>query len=58
MGANQSPTVIMQSSKASFPKELTGHLTEVALGSQRMSEENSCHPPGRYERESARDWAY
>jgi tetratricopeptide (TPR) repeat protein len=34
----------MQSSEACFPKELTGHLTEVALGCQRMLEENPCHP--------------
>ncbi|MGA2890311.1 MAG: tetratricopeptide repeat protein [Terracidiphilus sp.] len=33
-----------QTSKASFPKELTGHLTEVALGFQRMLVENPCHP--------------
>ena len=31
-------------SEASLPKELTGHLTEVALGCQRMLEENPCHP--------------
>ena len=31
-------------SEARFPKELTGHLTEVALGCQRMLEENPCHP--------------
>jgi Flp pilus assembly protein TadD len=30
--------------EASFPKELTGHLTEVALGCQRMLEENPCNP--------------
>jgi tetratricopeptide (TPR) repeat protein len=34
----------MQTSEASLPKELTGHLTEVALGCQRMLEENPCHP--------------
>jgi tetratricopeptide (TPR) repeat protein len=27
-----------------LPTELTGHLTEVALGCQRMLEENPCHP--------------
>jgi tetratricopeptide (TPR) repeat protein len=31
-------------SEASLPKELTGHLTEVALGCQRMLMENPCHP--------------
>jgi len=31
-------------SEASLPRELTGHLTEVALGCQRMLEENPCHP--------------
>ncbi len=34
----------MQSSEISFPKQLTGHLTEAALGYQRMLEENPCHP--------------
>ena len=34
----------MQTSEASLPRELTGHLTEVALGCQRMLEENPCHP--------------
>ncbi|MGA2084969.1 MAG: tetratricopeptide repeat protein [Terracidiphilus sp.] len=34
----------MMTSKARFPKELTGHLTEVALGYQRMLEENPCQP--------------
>jgi hypothetical protein len=48
----------MQSSEASFPKELTGHLTEVALGCLRMLVESPCNVPGRYERESAWDWAY
>ncbi|MGA3160409.1 MAG: tetratricopeptide repeat protein [Terracidiphilus sp.] len=33
----------MQKSEACFPKELNGHLTEVALGCQRMLEENPCH---------------
>ena len=31
-------------SQAKLPLELTGHLTEVALGCQRMLEENPCHP--------------
>jgi tetratricopeptide (TPR) repeat protein len=31
-------------SEANLPKKLTGHLTEVALGCQRMLEENPCHP--------------
>jgi tetratricopeptide (TPR) repeat protein len=31
-------------SEASLPRELTGHLTEVALGCQRMLQENLCHP--------------
>jgi tetratricopeptide (TPR) repeat protein len=43
MGDFQSP-VTMQTTVTSFPKELTGHLTEVALGCQRMLEENPCHP--------------
>jgi tetratricopeptide (TPR) repeat protein len=30
--------------RPSFPKQLTGHLTEAALGYQRMLEENPCHP--------------
>ena len=34
----------MQRSEARLPTELTGHLTEVALGCQRMLEENPCHP--------------
>src|SRR5271157_883655 len=34
----------MHKREASFPKELTGNLTEVALGCQRMLEENPCHP--------------
>jgi tetratricopeptide (TPR) repeat protein len=34
----------MQTSKARSPRELTGHLTEVALGYQRMLEENPCQP--------------
>ncbi|MGA3372672.1 MAG: tetratricopeptide repeat protein [Terracidiphilus sp.] len=33
-----------QTNETSFPRELTGHLTEVALGCQRMLEENPCHP--------------
>jgi tetratricopeptide (TPR) repeat protein len=32
-----------QTNEASLPRELTGHLTEVALGCQRMLEENPCH---------------
>jgi tetratricopeptide (TPR) repeat protein len=35
---------MMQSRLAIFPKELTGHLTEAALGYQQMLEENPCHP--------------
>ncbi len=31
-------------SQAILPAELNGHLTEVALGCQRMLEENPCHP--------------
>ena len=31
-------------SEARFPRDLTGHLAEVALGCQRMLEENPCHP--------------
>jgi tetratricopeptide (TPR) repeat protein len=34
----------MHKRETSFPKELTGHLTEVALGCQRMLEENPCNP--------------
>jgi tetratricopeptide (TPR) repeat protein len=34
----------MQANESSLPKELTGHLTEVALGCQLMLEENPCHP--------------
>ncbi|MGD0941918.1 MAG: tetratricopeptide repeat protein [Terracidiphilus sp.] len=34
----------MQKNEAILPPELTGHLTEVALGCQRMLEENPCHP--------------
>ncbi|MGA2350534.1 MAG: tetratricopeptide repeat protein [Terracidiphilus sp.] len=34
----------MQKTESSFPKELSGHLTEVALSYQRMLEENPCHP--------------
>ena len=30
--------------ETSLPRELPGHLTEVALGCQRMLEENPCHP--------------
>jgi tetratricopeptide (TPR) repeat protein len=33
-----------QSSELRLPKKLTGHLTEVALGCQRMLQENPCHP--------------
>jgi tetratricopeptide (TPR) repeat protein len=33
-----------QKSETSLPKELTGHLSEVALSYQRMLEENPCHP--------------
>ena len=33
----------MQTSEARLPRELAGHLTEVALGCQRMLEENPCH---------------
>ena len=33
-----------QASGLSLPKELSGNLTEVALGCQRMLEENPCHP--------------
>jgi tetratricopeptide (TPR) repeat protein len=33
-----------QTSGDCFPKELTGHLTEVALSYQRMLVENPCHP--------------
>jgi tetratricopeptide (TPR) repeat protein len=34
----------MQSREISLPKQLTGNLSEVALGCQRMLEENPCHP--------------
>jgi tetratricopeptide (TPR) repeat protein len=34
----------IQANESSLPKELTGHLSEVALGCQRMLEENPCHP--------------
>lgn len=34
----------MQTNDSRLPAELTGHLTEVALGCQRMLEENPCHP--------------
>jgi len=34
----------MQANESNFPNELTGHLTEVALGCQRMLEENPCNP--------------
>jgi len=34
----------MQANESSLPKDLTGHLTEVALDCQRMLEENPCHP--------------
>ena len=33
-----------QTSLAGLPTDLTGHLTEVALGCQRMLEENPCDP--------------
>jgi tetratricopeptide (TPR) repeat protein len=33
-----------KSSETRLPKTLTGHLTEVALGCQRMLEKNPCHP--------------
>jgi tetratricopeptide (TPR) repeat protein len=33
-----------QAVKTKFPRELTGHLSEVALGYQRMLVENPCHP--------------
>jgi tetratricopeptide (TPR) repeat protein len=34
----------MQANESSFPQDLTGHLSEVALDCQRMLEENPCHP--------------
>lgn len=34
----------IQTREARSPRELTGHLTEVALGYQRMLEENPCQP--------------
>ena len=34
----------IQMREARSPKGLTGHLTEVALGYQRMLEENPCQP--------------
>jgi tetratricopeptide (TPR) repeat protein len=34
----------MQSSDTKLPKELTGHLTEVALGFQRLLKQNPRHP--------------
>jgi tetratricopeptide (TPR) repeat protein len=34
----------MPTSENIFPKELTGHLTEVALGYQRMLQDNPCDP--------------
>ena len=34
----------MQANEAHLPKQLTGHLAEVALGCQRMLVENPCHP--------------
>ena len=34
----------MQANEAHLPKQLTGHLAEVALGCQRMLEENPCNP--------------
>ena len=33
-----------QTNEASLPRELTGHLTEVALGYRRMLEQNPCNP--------------
>jgi tetratricopeptide (TPR) repeat protein len=33
-----------QTNEASLPRELTGHLTEAALGYQRMLEQNPCNP--------------
>jgi tetratricopeptide (TPR) repeat protein len=35
---------MMQANEASLPRELTGHLTEAALGYQRMLEQNPCDP--------------
>jgi tetratricopeptide (TPR) repeat protein len=34
----------MQTNEATLPRELTGHLTEAALGYQRMLEQNPCNP--------------
>jgi len=34
----------MQADEAKFPADLTGHLTEVALGFQRILVDNPCHP--------------
>ncbi len=34
----------MQNNETSFPRDLAGHLAEVALGCQRMLEQNPCHP--------------
>jgi tetratricopeptide (TPR) repeat protein len=34
----------IQTNEASLPRELTGHLTEAALGYQRMLEQNPCDP--------------
>jgi len=33
-----------QTNEVSLPRELTGHLTEAALGYQRMLEQNPCDP--------------
>ena len=35
---------LKQSTVTTHPQELTGHLTEVALGFQQMLEQNPCHP--------------
>ena len=43
MGDSYTP-MTMHASEIPLPKELTGHLTEVALGCQRMLQENPCHP--------------
>ncbi len=34
----------MQTNETNFPPEMTGHLSEIALGYQRMLMENPCHP--------------
>ena len=41
---NSQTPMTKHTSEARLPKELTGHLTEVALGCQRMLQENPCHP--------------